>query len=79
MKVSELIEELKQFQKENIDDELDVEFAYDYGDHCHSTVTESINTVERLAVRYSGYHQKNQIADDEELDKEDVKEVIVLQ
>lgn len=79
MKPSELIEELRQFQEENVDDELDVEFAYDYGDHCHSTVTESINTVERTVVRYSGYHQKNQIADDEELDKEDVKEVIVLQ
>jgi len=79
MKPSELIEELRQFQEENVEDELDVEFAYDYGDHCHSIVTESINTVERTAVRYSGYYQKNTVADEEELDKEDVKEVIVLQ
>jgi len=84
MKPSELIEELKQYQEENVEDELDVEFAYDYGDHCHSTVTKSINTVEQLTVKYSGYHRKNCIIDDADEEETDGNEkeptqVIVLQ
>jgi len=79
MKPSELIEELKQFQKENVEEELDVEFAYDYGDHCHSIVTESINTVEQTAIRYSSYHQKNTVANDENDGEDETTQVILLQ
>jgi len=79
MKPSELIKELEQFvNEENPDEELDVEFAYDYGDHYHNIVTESISTVEQSTVVYSDYHQKNCIVDDDE-EKEETIQVIVLQ
>lgn len=61
MKVRELIEELQR-----MDEEMDVEFVYDYGDHCHTNVTEKVRFVEEAKVTWSEYHRQNRLVSDED-------------
>lgn len=80
MKPSELIELLKPFvDEENTDNELDILFGYDYGDHWHTTVAASITDVLETNVKYSNYHNMNKVVDNEEADEEETTQVILLQ
>jgi len=72
MKVQQLIELLGDF-----DPEMEVRFAYDYGDRQHTKVASRINDVEVEAVRYSDYHSMYKVVDGDD-DEENVKQVVVL-
>ena len=53
--VKELIEELSLYDDEN----LEVRYVYDYGDHNHSMIAGEINDIQLQTIRYSGYHGKD--------------------
>lgn len=61
--VGELIDELLDF-----DPDLPVLFGYDYGDHWHTMVAQSIDSINEEAVKHSDYHNMNIVID---CDKED--------
>jgi hypothetical protein len=78
MTVQELIEKLEGF-----DPQMEVEFAYNYGDHWRTEVTKHITEVDEETVTYSDYHRMNKVVDgieeddEEEYDK-DEKMVVLL-
>ena len=61
MKVAELIEQLKY-----LDQEADVHFSYNYGDHWRTEVAPQVTQVNEGAVVYSEYHRMDKIAEDDE-------------
>lgn len=67
--VSELIAIL-----EDMDGDKPVLFAYDYGDHWHTTVAASISEASVKMVRYSDYHSMNKVITDDENCEEETTE-----
>lgn len=79
MTVQELIEELSLYP-----DDMEVEFAYNYGDYWHTTVCKEIKNIDTGYVEYSAYHRMDKLIDndDEEDDEEETetkREVLLLQ
>lgn len=80
MKVSELIAEL-QCMNQN----AEVHFAYDYGDHWHTHVAPKVSHVFEGYVRYSDYHDMDRVAyaaNEEDLfnsDDLDIREVVIVE
>lgn len=75
MKVKELIAELRQ-----MDQDAEVHFAYNYGDHCRTTVAPVADSVDELGVIHSSYHDMYRLASDEEEEAgKDVRNVVVIQ
>jgi len=59
--------------------DLPVHMSYDYGDRQHTTVCPTIGHVEEARVRYSNYHLKDRLIDeDADQDHDDARDVIVL-
>jgi len=80
MKVSQLIAML-----EGEDQDADVHFSYNYGDHWHTEVAPKLSNVTVGIVEYSEYHRMDKMVDDEDCyDEEtgdykaDVRKVVVL-
>ena len=77
MKVSELIELL---QMENQDAE--VHFQYNYGDHWRTQVAPTVDSVELGLVKYSDYHRMPKVVepdwDEEDADEVDGKPVVLI-
>jgi len=73
MNVRELIEELSCYP-----DDMDVHFAYDYGDRCHHECAVRVEEVETGTVQYSYYTQTDCLVDEDEDEDEEVREVVVL-
>ena len=77
MKVRELMEELSA-----LDQDADVHFTYNYGDHWRTMVVEKIKSVDECEVEYSEYHKSLALTgrdgDDDEDDDTEHKSVIVL-
>ena len=76
MTVQELIEELS-----NYDSNMEVKFAYNYGDYWRTDVADDITEVYKGNVVHSSYHQTDKVIDiDEEQydDVEDFKTVLIL-
>ena len=75
MKVSELIEQLQ-----CMDQDADVHFAYNYGDHWHTVVAPKVSNVSEGYVQFSAYHDMDRIADDEDLDESDseARQVVII-
>jgi hypothetical protein len=65
MLVRDLIELLESF-----DADMEVHFAYDYGDRTHSQVAPKISDVFEGVVEYSEYHRMDKVAK-EDYDDED--------
>lgn len=81
MTVKELIDELSYYP-----DDMEVEFAYNYGDYWKTIVCKEIKNVETGCVEYSEYHRMNKLidVDDEDDDDDDnldtdKKEILILQ
>ena len=71
MTVGQLIEQLQQY-----DQDLEVRFAYNYGDRCQTLVAEPVTTIDQGTVRYSEYHRMDAVT---ELDEdEEYIPVIIL-
>jgi Zn-finger domain-containing protein len=73
MTVKELIEKLQDF-----DPQMEVEFAYNYGDYWRTEVTKHITEVEEEAVTYSDYHRMNKVVDSREDDDVVDEKMVVL-
>jgi hypothetical protein len=80
MKVAELIEML-----EGMNQEAEVHFSYNYGDHWRTQVAPEVDTVEEGIVEYSSYHSMDKMVDHEDLYDEEtgdyiegVRRVVVL-
>ena len=59
MKVSELIEMLQ-----DMNQDADVHFAYNYGDHWRTEVAPKVGRVDEGAVVYSEYHRMDRMLED---------------
>ena len=59
--VKELIEQLGY-----MDQDAEVHFSYNYGDHWRTQVAPKVGGVEEGVVKYSDYHRMDKIEDDEE-------------
>ena len=81
MLVKELIESLKY-----MDQDAEVHFAYNYGDHWRTEVAPKVSQVTEGVVGYSEYHRMDKLVTDEEdcYDEEtgdyktDVRKVVVI-
>ena len=81
MKVSELIEILGRY-----DQNVEVHFSYNYGDHWRTEVAPAICQVSDGVVEYSDYHRMDKLVTDEDecYDeetgdyKQDVRKVVVI-
>jgi len=81
MLVKELIESLKY-----MDQDAEVHFAYNYGDHWRTEVAPKIDRVDEGVVEYSEYHRMDKIVGEyeDQFDEEtgdlrtDVRKVVVL-
>jgi hypothetical protein len=81
MLVKELIESLKY-----MDQDAEVHFAYNYGDHWRTEVAPKVSQVTEGVVEYSDYHRMDKLVTDEEdcYDEEtgdykvDVRKVVVI-
>ena len=79
MKVKELIQLLK-----DGDQEVEVHFAYNYGDHWHTMVAPKIKYLAELPVEFSDYHRMPKLVlagndmDDDEYNAWDAKEKVVV-
>jgi hypothetical protein len=73
MKVSELIEQLGY-----LDQDAEVHFAYNYGDHWRTEVAPKVGRIDEGAVVYSEYHRMDKIAEyDDEIEfDDDGKEIV---
>ena len=79
--VKELIESLKY-----MDQDAEVHFAYNYGDHWHTEVAPTVSRVSEGVVEFSDYHRMDKMVTDEEdcYDEEtgdyktDVRRVVVI-
>jgi hypothetical protein len=58
MNVKELIEQLGY-----MDQEAEVHFEYNYGDHWRTHVAPKVSSIEMGAVQYSEYHRMDKVAD----------------
>ena len=70
MTVEELISELEQF-----DPNMEVKFAYNYGDYWRTQVAANINNVEEGQVNYSSYHNMDRVSVEEH---DDERIVVIL-
>jgi hypothetical protein len=81
MLVKELIESLKY-----MDQDAEVHFAYNYGDHWRTEVAPKVSQVTEGVVEYSEYHRMDKLVTDEDdcYDEEtgdykvDVRKVVVI-
>ena len=59
MTVKDLISELS-----NFDPDMEVAFAYNYGDYWKTEVASEVESVEELPVTYSSYHNMYKVDED---------------
>ena len=51
---------------EGFEDETEVGFAYNYGDHCRTMVVANIKYGDTGPVKHSDYHSMNRLVDDDD-------------
>ena len=73
MKVSELIEML-----EEMDQDAEVHYAYNYGDHWRTEVAPKVDSVDEGAVEYSDYHRMDKLVDEDDEDAALARRVVLL-
>ena len=74
MTVKELIESLEGF-----DPNMEVKFAYNYGDYWGTEVASDVRDVDEGMVKYSDYHRMDKVVDDEGDEEEFyIKTVVII-
>ena len=77
MTVRELINELEFYP-----DDMEVEFAYNYGDYWNTIVCREIKDIDKGFVEYSSYHRMDKLVEEDDEDEEEhekKREVLILQ
>jgi hypothetical protein len=79
MNVSQLRAALAE-QEEIGNGEMEVKFAYNYGDYWRTQVASSVDSVSSAAVKYSDYHSMDKVLveDDEHEMPADARTVLIL-
>ena len=72
MTVAELIENLKRFEDQN----LEVKFQYNYGDHWRTQVAANVTVTEEGYIKYSDYHSMY-VVDDKDEDPKSILAVLL--
>jgi hypothetical protein len=72
MTVKELIESLEGF-----DPNMEVKFAYNYGDYWGTEVASNITEIDESQVRYSDYHRMDKVTDYDDED-DNIKTVVII-
>ena len=72
MTVKELIESLEGF-----DPNMEVKFAYNYGDYWGTEVASRIGDIDEGQVRYSDYHRMDKVTDYDDED-DNIKIVVII-
>ena len=72
MTVKELIESLEGF-----DPNMEVKFAYNYGDYWGTEVASDIRDVDEGQVKYSEYHRMDKVTDYDDED-DSIKTVVII-
>lgn len=65
MNVKELIEQLRTYP-----DDMEVKFAYNYGDYWKTDVAGDVDSVEVGSVEYSEYHRMDKVVDEYDAERE---------
>jgi hypothetical protein len=78
MQVKELIEMLSY-----LDQNAEVHFSYNYGDHWRTQVAPSVDRVDLALVKYSEYHRMDKLMDEDDMyedegDYEGTRRVVVI-
>ena len=78
MKVKDLIKQLGY-----MDQEADVHFSYNYGDHWRTEVAPTVDSISEGLVKYSEYHRMDKLMDENDMYEEEgdyagTRRVIVL-
>jgi len=78
MQVKELIEMLSY-----LDQNAEVHFSYNYGDHWQTQVAPSVDRVDLALVKYSEYHRMDKLMDEDDMyedegDYEGTRRVVVI-
>lgn len=63
---------------EGLDDECEVRFAYNYGDHGKTLVAASLEYLDDGRVKWSDYHNMDVVVADEDWDDDDAKQKSVV-
>lgn len=69
MNVTQLREMLQDLEAQG-KGEMDVQFAYNYGDHWRTQVASTIDTVEEAFVKHSEYHSMDKVVEWDEEDED---------
>ena len=72
MTVKELMETLEDF-----DPNMEVKFAYNYGDYWGTEVASNVRNVDEGQIRYSEYHRMDKVTDLED-EYNSIKTVVIL-
>lgn len=72
MTVKELIESLEGF-----DPNMEVKFAYNYGDYWGTEVASNVRDIDEGQVRYSDYHRMDKVTDYDDED-DNIKTVVII-
>jgi len=75
MKVTELIECLQELAEENED--MEVRFSYDYGDHCHTAIATLVDRVDVMPVSHSDYISDMMLVDEDDADGSETMAIIL--
>jgi hypothetical protein len=73
MTVKELIESLEDF-----DPNMEVKFAYNFGDYWGTEVASNVTEIDEGQVRYSDYHRMDKVVDDENDEEYYTKTVVII-
>ena len=73
MTVKELIESLEGF-----DPNMEVKFAYNYGDYWRTQVASNVEYVDEGQVKYSDYHRMDKVVDDDGDNEEFYTKTVVI-
>ena len=73
MTVKELIDLLQDF-----DENMEVKFAYNFGDYWGTEVASNVTEIDEGQVRYSDYHRMDKVVDDENDEEYYTKTVVII-
>ena len=70
--------ELVKLLNENFDDEDEVFFTYNYGDHWNSQVVQRVKYVGSCNISWSEYHRMHKLIDSDSSEQPELKNQLVL-